>query len=307
MFRVAVRSFLLPLSAFRSQHPPRALFHASFSPIRDDDVGDSGHATSERESVQYDVCIVGAGPAGLSSAIRLKQLCSQKERDVSVCIVEKGAGVGDHILSGNVFEPIGLDELLPDWREDPSCPISACPVKEDRFLLLTKKRALRLPTPPQMKNKGNYVISLSETVRWLAKRAEELGVEIYPGFAATGFLQTEAKGPVRGIVTNDVGIDRNGNKKETFARGMAIESRVTLLAEGCRGSLSQEAIRKFGLRDVAGASPQTYALGIKEVWEVSPERHTPGKVWHTVGWPLPLGTYGGGWVYHMSKQRISIG
>lgn len=269
----------------------------------------SMHSASDgvdRESVSYDVCIVGAGPSGLAAAIHLKQLCQEKDRDLSVCIVEKSAEVGGHILSGNVFESRALEELIPNWRDDPSCPVSACPVTQDRFYLLTKKRSIRLPTPTQMKNKNNYVISLSEVVRWLGHRAEQLGVEIYPGFAAVGMLQKGNHNRMCGIITNDVGIDKKGNPKDNFTRGMAIEARVTLIAEGCRGSLSEELIEKFSLRDGA-MSPQTYGLGIKEVWEVSPEVHKPGAVWHTVGWPLPNDTYGGGWVYHMDKQRVSLG
>jgi len=260
----------------------------------------------EQESMHYDVAIVGAGPAGLSAAIRMKQLCAEKEKDISVCVVEKGSEVGAHILSGNVFQPTALDELLPSWKEDPSCPITACPATKDRFYMLTKRAKLRLPTPPQMKNKGNYVISLSEMVRWLANKAEALGVEIYPGFAGAAAIY-DADGSVRGIRTNDVGIARDGHHKKDYTPGMALTANATLLAEGCRGSLSAEIMKRYSLREKVGADPQTYALGVKEVWEIDPARHIPGMVWHTVGWPLPVDTYGGGWLYHMSENRVSLG
>jgi electron-transferring-flavoprotein dehydrogenase len=256
--------------------------------------------------MHYDVAIVGAGPAGLSAAIRLKQLCAEKGKDLSVCVVEKGAEVGAHILSGNVFQPTALDELLPGWKDDPSCPITACPATKDRFYMLTKRAKLRLPTPPQMKNKGNYVISLSEMVRWLAGKAEALGVEIYPGFAGAAAIYGP-DGSVHGIRTNDVGISRDGHHKEGYTPGMALTANATLLAEGCRGSLSAEIMKRYSLREKAGADPQTYGLGIKEVWEIDPEKHIPGMVWHTVGWPLPTNTYGGGWLYHMSENRVSLG
>ena len=260
----------------------------------------------EAESMHYDVCIVGAGPAGLSAAIRLKQLCAEKEKDLSVCVLEKGAEVGAHILSGNVLQPTALDELIPDWRGDPTCPVGACPASYDRFYLLTRRAKIRLPTPPQMRSKGNYVISLSEMVRWLSTRAEALGVEIYPGFAGAAPIY----GPdssVRGIRTNEVGIGKDGQRKQNYAPGMQLTADATLLAEGCRGSLSEQIMKRYGLREKAGADPQTYALGVKEVWEVDPSKHKPGMVWHTVGWPLPSNTYGGGWLYHMANNRVSLG
>lgn len=254
----------------------------------------------------FDVCIVGAGPAGLAAAIRLKQLAAEKGSEVSVCVLEKGAEVGAHTLSGNVLEPRALDELLPDWRNDPDCPIKF-PASADRFYFFSRRRAVRLPTPPQMRNKGNYVISLSETVRWLGSKAEELGVEIYPGFAGSNLLLSRDGAAIQGVQTNDVGVARDGRRKSSFQRGMALRARATLLAEGCRGSLSEEAIQRFGLRQRAGAAPPTYALGIKEVWEVAPEKHRPGTVWHGVGWPLPWDVYGGSWVYHWDENRVSLG
>ncbi|KAL6781650.1 FUO1 [Auxenochlorella protothecoides x Auxenochlorella symbiontica] len=270
------------------------------------DPGIQASRPDEREAMEYDVCIVGAGPAGLSAAIRLKQLAKEKEQEISVCVLEKGSEVGAHILSGNVFQPKALDELIPSWREDASCPIHAVPAVKDRFYYLTPRRALRMPTPPQMHNKGNYVISLSEAVRWLGAQAEEAGVEIYPGFAGSHLL-TSASGACVGVGTGDMGIGKDGTRKDSFAPGLDLRARVTLLAEGCRGSLTKEALKRYSLREKAGADPQTYALGLKEVWQIDPAKHEPGTVWHTLGSPLPWNTYGGGWLYHMADNRVSLG
>ncbi|GAB4818732.1 hypothetical protein N2152v2_005778 [Parachlorella kessleri] len=259
----------------------------------------------ERESMHFDVCVVGAGPAGLSAAIRFKQLCQERDRDYTVCVIEKGAEVGSHILSGNVFDPRALNNLLPNWRDDPDCPVRT-PAAKDKFMLLTKSMALRLPNPPQMKNKGNYIISLSETVRWLGRKAEEAGVEIYPGFAGSKVAYGK-DGSVQGVVTGDFGVAKDGSRKEGYTLGMALTAQATLFAEGARGSLSQEVIKHFKLREKVGASPQSYALGIKEVWEVPADRHQEGLVVHTVGYPLPWNVYGGSFIYHMSDNRVALG
>ena len=256
----------------------------------------------EHERMEYDVVVVGAGPSGLAAAIRLKQLAATAERELAVCVVEKGSEVGAHILSGAVFEPRALDELLPDWREQ-GAPL-VTPAGEDRFLLLTGSRALRLPTPPQMRNHGNYIISLGNLCRWLARQAEGLGVEIYPGFAAAEVLY-DASGRVRGVATGDMGIGRDGRPTDRFQPGVELVARETLFAEGCRGSLTKTLVERFSLRD--GIDPQTYAIGIKELWEVTPDRHQPGLVIHTVGWPLDSATYGGSFLYHLEDRQVAVG
>ena len=252
--------------------------------------------------MEYDVVIVGAGPSGLAAAIRLKQLGAEQRRDVNVCIVEKGSEVGAHILSGAVLEPRALNELLPNWKER-DAPIKT-PVTDDRFVYLTASKQIRLPTPPQMKNHGNYIISLGNLCRWLAERAEELGVEIYSGFAAAEVLYDD-NGQVQGIATGDMGVGRDGQPTENYQPGVALHARYTLFAEGCRGSLTKTLFERFRLRE--GADPQTYAIGIKELWEVVPQQHVPGQVIHTLGWPLDSRTYGGSFIYHLENNQVAVG
>jgi electron-transferring-flavoprotein dehydrogenase len=257
---------------------------------------------AQRETMEYDVVVVGAGPSGLAAAIRLKQLAAAAGSELAVCVVEKGSEVGAHILSGAVFEPRALNELLPDWRER-GAPLNT-PATDDRFLYLTKNRALRLPTPPQMHNHGNYIISLGNLCRWLAQQAEELGVEIYPGFAAAEVLYDE-NGRVRGVATGDMGIGKDGKPTERYTPGVELTARETLFAEGCRGSLTKTLIRRFHLRE--GHDPQTYGIGLKELWEVMPEQHQPGLVVHTIGWPLDGSTYGGSFLYHLEDRQVAVG
>ena len=258
--------------------------------------------TIERESMQYDAVIVGAGPAGLSAAIRLKQLAEKDGREISVCVVEKGSEVGAHILAGAVIDPKALNELLPGWREN-GAPLN-CPVSEDRVLFLTKQRAFKLPVTPCFQNHGNYVVSLGLLTRWLAEQAENLGVEIYPGFAAAEILY-HADGSVKGIATGNMGVGKDGEVTEMFQAGMELHAKQILFAEGCRGSLSKQLIRRFELDK--HSQPQTYGIGIKEIWEIPAEKSRPGLVMHSTGWPLDSKTYGGAFLYHLNDNQVAVG
>ena len=254
-----------------------------------------------REVMEYDVVIVGGGPSGLSAAIRLKQLNS----DLNVCVLEKASEIGAHILSGNVFETRALDELIPNWKELNS-PIKT-KVSKEKFLFLGKTKSLSWPTwllPKVQQNHNNFIISLANLCRWLAEQAEGLGVEIFPGFPASEILYND-DGSVKGVATQDMGLDKEGNKKDSFEPGMELHAKVTVFAEGCRGHLGKQLINKFELNK--GKDPQQYGIGFKEIWEINEEKHEEGMVMHTAGWPLDNNTYGGSFVYHAENKQVFLG
>jgi electron-transferring-flavoprotein dehydrogenase len=259
----------------------------------------------ERESMDFDVVIVGAGPAGLAAAIRLRQLAAEQGQEVSVCVLEKGSEVGAHILSGAVLDPRALDELIPDWK-DKGAPLNT-PVAQEKFLFLTAKGSFGVPValmPEQFKNHGNYIVSLGNLCRWLAEQAEGLGVDVFPGFAAAEVLYDDT-GRVCGVATGDMGVAQDGTRKDGYQPGMELRAKYTLFAEGCRGSLTKTLMERFALGE--GADPQTYGIGLKELWRLDPAQHRPGLVLHTAGWPMDAKTWGGSFIYHLEDNQAAVG